>query len=391
MTLERSEVSSSLPIGESLLYGRPEDGFPLLPGDRIARETLGAFTFRSSQQPDEEGDDFVLWEAYKALSDVPATLQSVTGLEELVRRNAESWDRCGEMAPAPLERGGKIQFARAISADLAEAFEKLFLVPEKPWTVAGEGRCISVCSLIVDALDQMGYLIWVVGGPVRDLIDGCSPELVNDLDLAGTSPPATFCKAAHSALVRAGLGDLRFKVSPHSLVCFLTPPNQTTRAIEYKPLVSLGFPDTVPACGSNFSDDVSTRDLTINCLFYDPLRRAILDPTGRGIDDVVEHRLDTPNSLSSPTEQVNILFRTMKVLLKSAGGNWAVTPELRQYIVGLPQRIDLDACNWKFLRIRYESCSRGFALRDIEQALRPFGSGVVALAERARTWPSDDG
>ena len=41
-------------------------------------------------------------------------------------------------------------------------------------------------------------------------------------------------------------------------------------------------------------DDGLRRDLTVNALFYDITRRALLDPTGRALDDIEARRLQTP-------------------------------------------------------------------------------------------------
>lgn len=53
----------------------------------------------------------------------------------------------------------------------------------EPWT-----KVMPDLATQLDALS--GYHLWVVGGAVRDLLLGTEPDGVDDLDVAGTTPPA---------------------------------------------------------------------------------------------------------------------------------------------------------------------------------------------------------
>lgn len=188
-----------------------------------------------------------------------------------------------------------------ISADLEKAFH---------YVLHDLGR--GLAGRIVDHARSAGYTVYVIGGPIRDLLLGRLD--VNDLDLTGDMPSALFrdiaCQSAIDVLPRER-PELRhawlpvLNVSPSSVVhgyrIIPTTAQQrrarlgwmtTEKFIEYAPfkqslipaeqsLVS-GEPEFI--YGWDPEADVIWRDVTINSLMYDPARRLILDPLG-ALDD----------------------------------------------------------------------------------------------------------
>ena len=191
----------------------------------------------------------------------------------------------------------------------------------------------------MSTLADVGHEVWVVGGPVRDVLAGRDPHAVNDLDLSGTATPEAFVQLVDDVLVLNGLGHLTLNVSPASLVCFVHDRvDRSKRLLEYKPLAAPQH--AVPACASDFEADVSTRDLTFNALFYSASPPAILDPTGTGVDDLAA----TPRVLRTPTtprralEIGIVIVRSLKFMDRYERQSIAFDPA--------PIREFLDAHSW---------------------------------------------
>ncbi|MGK0155633.1 MAG: poly(A) polymerase [Neolewinella sp.] len=114
---------------------------------------------------------------------------------------------------------------------------------------------------------------WLVGGAVRDLLQGGNPD---DFDLASDLPPEQLAKILPNAELReAALGTCRTTIDG----CELTV---TTLRAEGG-YGDQRHPDTVEFV-SDVAVDARRRDFTVNALYYDPDSSELLDPVGAQLD-----------------------------------------------------------------------------------------------------------
>ena len=360
------------------IYERPVD--PLLPGDRVDGATVGAYAFDGELEYPIEDGDTVLWEEQKGLPSLPLGRVSLVETQRRVEAGGVEWVRTGRVAPVPLEDQGRVVPVEKVGAKVARAFDTLLARETWPSAIGCEVRYFPP---VMAAVRAAGYQVWVVGGAVRDILCGQIASKVHDVDLAGSSPPGAFCGQAHRTFERLGLGDLRLKISRASLVCWMVPPGKRKRRLEYKPLFDPHFP--VPACGTSFAVDVATRDLSVNSLFYDDHHRVLLDPTGEGIGDLREHRLRTPNTSTEPVEQANVVFRSLKLLLK--WDKFAVDASLlREWLASLPADVTPEP---RESAVRYWKALEDFGEPDVDRSAADLGTLALRLVTEARNGAQD--
>lgn len=338
----------------------PSALLPVRCGDRIDGVEVVAFAFRGDPNDPVADGDVVLLAGDEDLEEPPARHM------QTVAREPGRWEQGDEAWVEPSRT--RVVTAASIANDLSERFDRLLTSDGRAWS--------RFAAPVVEGVSKNGYRVWIAGGAVRDLLAGGGPDEVRDIDLAGTAPPGTFVAIAHEVLVRLGLGTMRLKISGASLVCWLRPPRMQDRALEYKPLAKLGFP--FPACGSNMADDLATRDLSVNALFFDPLDGTITDPSGNGIDDLLDpiRRLRSPNALPSPIERATVMLRALKFLARWNRDRIAVdvTP-LQAWLREVPvTRRDLSTDDLRALAKRYVAY-----LGDIEPNL--LASLAVSLGD----------
>ena len=75
-------------------------------------------------------------------------------------------------------------------------------------------------------------------------------------------------------------------------------------------------------------DDGLRRDLTVNALFYDITRRALLDPTGRALDDIEARRLQTP--MDAALTFFDDPSRILRVIRMAASWGWDIDEPMLQ-------------------------------------------------------------
>lgn len=172
-----------------------------------------------------------------------------------------------------------------------------------------------VATGLCRAFDRLGHVIWLTGGAARDVVAGWGVNSINDLDITGTVPVGAFIRGATDWLMAAGLGDRRVQVNSGSMVCS-TSKVGGARLFEYKPLVLSGC--NFLACDGDLKMDSETRDLTFNCLFYDPVRELLLDPTRQGFDDIRQGPIKfvVVSKSTEPDVQAGLILRVLKFMVR---------------------------------------------------------------------------
>lgn len=160
---------------------------------------------------------------------------------------------------------------------------------------------------IVSNAKAAGYSVYLIGGCVRNLLLGRTDII--DLDLTGDMPSALFRDVAYlsaieqlprerSRLREAWLPQLTISQTSGAVSGYRilpTTPQQrrsgrdwivTKQFLEYSPFKQMLMSSSSEefAYGWDPEIDAVWRDLTINSLMYDPIRRTILDPLG-ALDD----------------------------------------------------------------------------------------------------------
>ena len=142
---------------------------------------------------------------------------------------------------------------------------------------------------IVKKLQDAGFITYIVGGAIRDLMLGREPK---DYDISTSATPeevrAVFGKRRARIIgKRFRLVHLRLGQDIIEISTFRRTP-ETTGQIEGK-VRKKPVPENMIFRDNEFGtpqEDAWRRDFTVNALFYDPVKDDLIDYTGFGIDDM---------------------------------------------------------------------------------------------------------
>ncbi|MFE3581210.1 hypothetical protein [Streptomyces vinaceus] len=344
------------------LYHRPYDGTPSR-GDRADDEPVLGMALTGT------GREVVLRER---------DLEAPRPPEDAPDPGALRIDPCG---PGPTETCAPHDFhpAEDIAPGIAGAVDRC--LDES----GAEGAFI---RLLMERVPARGHAFWLIGGAVRDLVDVGPAARPNDLDFAGTLPPTALLREIEDRYVLAGLGDYRPRLSPDSLVVHLSRPAQKgPRILEYKALAVTDF--RFSAWGGGLADDVTSRDLTVNSLYYDHGRRVLADPTGVGITHVRSRPrvLASRNAERPAARTAGVLLRFLKFAVRYPEADLT---ELREWAAALPGDLvgRLSDQDWPALRYAWhKNVPEAGRERAVELAghLGPAAGALVDRLTRART------
>jgi len=136
------------------------------------------------------------------------------------------------------------------------------------------GPALDAALRAAHTVARAGYRVWFVGGCVRDLLLGRTPQ---DYDLT-TDAPADFIRAAFKCVNPAGEPFGVFNILLDGVVVELA---RLRRDIVYR---DGRHPERV-LYTTRLQEDAARRDFTINAIYFDPLRCRIEDPVA-GQDDL---------------------------------------------------------------------------------------------------------
>ncbi len=125
-----------------------------------------------------------------------------------------------------------------------------------------------VCEKLLDA----GYDTWWVGGAVRDMLQGKTPD---DIDIATAATPTQMLAVFPDAdCASAALGSLR--ITLHRQTFEVTTFRRDDEASDGRHPESIAFSDR--------EHDAARRDFSINAIYLQPISRALFDPYGGEAD-----------------------------------------------------------------------------------------------------------
>jgi Poly A polymerase head domain len=170
----------------------------------------------------------------------------------------------------------------------------------------------------INEIWSRGYETFLVGGGVRDVLNGEHPK---DVDLVTTIPFNIL-----TPIVKSMFGDTGFSRS--RINGFMSvgkdASNKKDRSI-YDPLIDVKnifsyAPGTNDAqFGANIDYDYKFRDFACNSIYYEPINSFFVDPSGLGINDAKTKKLSLVNDTSKEHpkyKKANISFRFFKFVKK---------------------------------------------------------------------------
>jgi hypothetical protein len=167
---------------------------------------------------------------------------------------------------------------------------------------------------LIEEIWHRGYEVYIVGGTVRDVVAG---DQSNDVDIVTTMPISKFELLLQSMFKKL--------ISVHEVRGFARLGG---KGYEGDPFIDLklfchggtGTPDAL--FGSDFTLDISLRDFACNSVYYDPINKALIDPSSRGLNDAVSRTLSLvcDPQARSPEELGQVAIRYFKFCMRGYVG-----------------------------------------------------------------------
>ena len=150
---------------------------------------------------------------------------------------------------------------------------------------------------IIERLQQSGHEAVIVGGAVRDLLQGRQPK---DFDVATSAPPETVKRLFRNARIigrRFRLVHLNYPDMTVEVATFRGKPRQSRDGMIHR-----------DNTWGNLAEDAFRRDFTMNALSLDPQAMTIIDHVG-GLADIEARRIRTilPPAASFEEDPVRML------------------------------------------------------------------------------------
>lgn len=168
---------------------------------------------------------------------------------------------------------------------------------------------------LVEEIWHRGYEVYVVGGTVRDVVSG---EKSNDVDLVTTMPLGRFEDLLSSMFKKL--------VSIREVNGFARLGGRGDKGDPFIDLKSfchggMGTPNAL--FGADFLLDLQLRDFACNAIYYDPINKVLIDPSGRGVRDAKNRILSVVCNPSSrpPIAKGQIAIRYFKFCMRGYKGD----------------------------------------------------------------------
>jgi poly(A) polymerase len=263
---------------------------------------------------------------------------------------------------------------------LVARFTELMQDPARSWA--------DFVNKMVDDLCRDGHVIMVAGGAVRDIVATGDPTMVNDLDMAGTVPAGQFTNAAYRRLALAGKTHFPQRVSAR-LVCSIF--DGKIPIIEYKGFKQGGF--RFHTTGGDLCTDAESRDFSVNALYYDPVRKQLLDPRLVGLADLmaVPRRLIPIAARLEAAQAADVVLRAVKFLHRwRLSGLTVDDSAVQKMVAALPPKCwdTVTKADWWILRRSAEKVSEEVPVAAGRAIAQELGSAAEDLLDRVK-WGHD--
>jgi tRNA nucleotidyltransferase (CCA-adding enzyme) len=189
---------------------------------------------------------------------------------------------------------------------------------------------------ICKSLDTAGFESYIVGGSIRDLILGLTPD---DWDITTNAKPEEILAIFPRAFYENNYGTVG--IVPHETED-LSQITENIRTIEITPYRKEGKytdsrrPDDVTFT-DKIEDDLSRRDFTVNAIAYDPIKDIIKD-MHNGIKDIENDTLKTVGNPEQRFTEDNLrLLRAVRIATKL---NFSIESNTLAAIVKLSANIE---------------------------------------------------
>lgn len=177
---------------------------------------------------------------------------------------------------------------------------------------------------ILKKLREAGFIAYLVGGSVRDLLVNKVPK---DFDISTSARPeqikALFTRSCILIGRRFRLAHIRFGHKIIEVSTFRSGDNESDLILQDN---QWGTPE----------QDVLRRDFTVNGLFYDPTDHSIIDYVG-GWEDIHKNVLRTIGDAESRFKQDPV--RMIRLLKFRARFGFQIAPEARQALINCREEI----------------------------------------------------
>ncbi|MFI9012370.1 hypothetical protein ACIGNX_34535 [Actinosynnema sp. NPDC053489] len=330
---------------------------PLLCGDVLDEGTVVGFAYIPAGRPKPSCDRLLL-------------SGDGSPVEPPARVVPETAQAAQHLAVQPVDRLSQdlVIAAADLDAALPQSVHETLARPGTPWG--------AVAAALINVVREQRHGLWLSGGFTRDVLGGAA-DRVNDLDLAGTAPPGRFTSLTRHVRKRTGT-EFRPKVSKDTLVCSAVESHDGERLYEYRTLKLPGY--SFPASGSDLDTDAYCRDFTVNSLYYDPVADTVIDPTGRGRDDLSAQprRLVSLIRSEDAVDWAHIVLRAVKFVLR-----WGDTDldKVRDRLAALPDNpwVNLSEQAWERLRRGHAKTFTDVAVSELDRISESLGIAATTL------------
>lgn len=149
-----------------------------------------------------------------------------------------------------------------------------------------------------------GFEIFLVGGTVRDILAG---QVANDVDFVTTMPLERMRGFLQQMFRTTENG-----ANKNGYIRLGGTPASGDPFIDLKVFSTLLPGSNDATFGVGFDRDISYRDFTCNCVYYDPINEVIVDPTGQGVSDCENKLLRLVEGDHSRHQMGQVFIRAVK-------------------------------------------------------------------------------